>query len=107
MSATDDGVPAPRPHPARAAGQEPFVLNAPVKDPPRPLPGLSYIWMLYRGPAKVQFDSDSYTAIPSGTTVVTNARFSVPGTYVLRVRVSDSILETTRDVTVVVPEGSR
>jgi hypothetical protein len=106
LSATDDGVPAVRPRPGRAmSGQEPIVLNAPLKEVPRPLPGLSYSWILYRGPAKVQFTPSGYTAIKSGAKAVTTAQFSVAGTYVLRALVSDSILETTKDVTLVVSEA--
>lgn len=108
LSATDDGVPAVRPRPARTMrGEEPIVLNAPLKEVPRPLPGLSYSWILYRGPAKVQFAPSGYTGIKSGAKAVTTAQFSVPGTYVLRALVSDSILETTKDVTLVVSEAPK
>ena len=103
LSATDDGVPAVRPRPPRAmSGQQPIVLNVPLKALPRPLPGLSYSWILYRGPAKVQFTPPGYTAIKTGAKAVTTAQFIVPGTYVLRALVSDSILETTKDITLVV-----
>jgi hypothetical protein len=109
LSAIDDGVPAVRPRAGGRAmrGEEPIVLNAPLKQVPRPLAGLSYSWILYRGPAKVEFSPPGYTAIKSGAKAVTTAQFSVPGTYVLRALVSDSILETTKDVTLVVSGASK
>jgi hypothetical protein len=108
LSASDDGVPAVRPRGGRGMrGEEPAVLNAPLKPVPRPLAGLSYSWILYRGPAKVEFSPSGYAAVKSGAKAVTTARFSAPGTYVLRALVSDSILETTKDVTVVVSGASK
>jgi hypothetical protein len=106
VSASDDGVPAPRqPRQGARAGGETgaFLLNAqPPETQFRPLPGLSFNWMQYRGPGIVTFDKVGYAAITNGGKAVTTARFSEPGTYVLRVRVSDSILETTKDITVTV-----
>jgi hypothetical protein len=108
LSATDDGVPAVRPRASRGMrGEEPIVLNAPLKPVPRPLAGLSYSWILYRGPAKVEFSPAGYAPVKSGAKVVTTARFSAPGTYVLRALVSDSIFETTKDVTLVVNGASK
>jgi hypothetical protein len=112
VSASDDGIPTPRqPRPEGSGGggrgrggEGAFLLNAPP--PPesnfRPLQGLSYNWMQYRGPGVVTFDKVGYAAIVNGGRAVTTARFSEPGIYVLRVRVSDSILETTKDITVTV-----
>jgi hypothetical protein len=100
LSAKDDGVPAARPRAPRNNGG--ILLNAPLKELPRPLAGLSYSWILYRGPAHVEFTPSNYAAIPNGGKATATARFTVPGTYVLRARVSDSILETAKEVTVTV-----
>jgi hypothetical protein len=55
---------------------------------------LSVTWTAVSGPGQVTFASSNVT--------VTSATFSVPGTYVLRLTASDSELETTDDLVVIV-----
>ena len=106
---TDDGVPGPRPpRPERQGGaNEPIFMNAPLPPlPPAPPPGLSLQWIEYRGPAKVTFEPADPVAVKSGEKSTATVRFTAPGTYELRAVASDSILETTQNVTVTVT-GSR
>jgi hypothetical protein len=102
---TDDGVPGPRPsRPQRQSAENtPLFLNAPLPPaPPGPPPGLSLAWIQYRGPAKVTFDPAGPVSVKSGAKAVATARFSEAGTYELRAIAHDSILQTTRNVTVTV-----
>ncbi|MET0623972.1 MAG: DUF6531 domain-containing protein, partial [Pyrinomonadaceae bacterium] len=70
------------------------VLNGVVTDDGRPAAGaLTYAWGVVIGPGAVTF---SDPALP-----VTTARFSAPGTYVLRLSASDSVLSGADEVTVV------
>jgi hypothetical protein len=57
--------------------------------------------MQVRGPAKVTFEPAGTTPVVGGT-AVTAARFTAPGTYVLRATANDGALATKSDVTVVV-----
>ena len=97
----DDGVPAIRP--ARNS-RPPGRRNA---------LGLRLAWIQYRGPGQVIFDP--FTApmadhtpgwtpppVPANGTIVTTARFSEPGTYVIRATADDGYLYTPADVTVTV-----
>jgi hypothetical protein len=105
---SDDGVPGPRPpRPNGRGGQTQYYMNAPLPGPPPPPPaGLSLSWIQYRGPEKVVFEPASPTAVKSGDSVVVNVRFNKPGTYELRAVASDSILQTTKNVTVTVGGAS-
>jgi hypothetical protein len=93
-SATDDGLPKPY---RRAASN-------PDRDaqPKRPI-GVQIKWTLYRGPGKVTFSPDA-SAVVHGEPIhlTSQAMFSAPGTYVLRVTANDGQLFTSRDVTVTV-----
>ena len=103
VSATDDGLPKPRPRRPPVADVNPAanVLNP---DPPVRRPeGLRIKWIQYRGPGKVTFDPDSVPAVyGKPVTLTTRANFSAPGTYVLRAIASDGAFESAHDVTVTV-----
>jgi hypothetical protein len=93
-TATDDGLPKPY---RRSASN-------PDRDaqPRRPI-GVQIKWIQYRGPGKVTFAPDA-SAVVHGEpiTLKSQATFSAPGTYVLRVTANDGQLFTSRDVTVTV-----
>ena len=93
---TDDGLPKPRPAPKPHPGGIPGQTNTAVSARPR---GLTVTWLEYRGPAKVLFDNDGPIVV-SGGQAVTNARFSLPGVYVLRATASDGALSTRADITI-------
>ena len=97
----DDGVPEMRP--ARNS-RPPGRRNA---------LGLRLAWIQFRGPGTVTFDpftmpmadhTPGWTPpeLPGDGTIVTTARFSAPGTYVLRGMADDGYLFTPADVTVTV-----
>lgn len=101
---SDDGIPkaVSRRSNANARGAQ-ASINVPwVPGAPRPLPGLSVMWVQYRGPGKVTFEPSGYQAVTNGGTVTASAHFSQPGTYVLRAVASDSLLPSLQDVTVTV-----
>ena len=111
--ATDDGKPRPRPMSAQL-GQSAFVPNSAT--------GLRFSWYHYRGPGVVRFDppqtkvwedrrdggNSPWSAgwrtpeVPPENRWVARARFSEPGTYVVRALASDGGLFDYEDVTVVV-----
>jgi hypothetical protein len=121
--ATDDGKPNVPPRLGRSGGRGPDPLST----PPRQgiltdAVGLRLAWFVYRGPAKVAFTPEQFKtwedtradanspwspywvtpqAPPEGKWVV-EARFSEPGTYVLRVQVSDGALLASDDLTIAV-----
>lgn len=95
---TDDGLPKPRPPRAPKPGAAPAQSNGAGA---RPRGGLSVTWMEYRGPAKVTFASAGPIPVNGGQAVAT-ARFSEPGTYVLRATASDGALSTRTEITVAV-----
>ncbi|MBV9401268.1 MAG: hypothetical protein JO062_25050 [Bryobacterales bacterium] len=95
-SATDDGLPKPY----RRSNSNPDRDSQPRR--PR---GVQIKWIQYRGPAKVVFEPDS-SAVVYGepVTLNTKARFSAPGTYVLRATASDGQLYTSQDVTITITQ---
>jgi hypothetical protein len=101
---TDDGVPGPRPpRPGGRAAPTQYYMNAPLPGPPAPPPaGLSVAWIQYRGPDKVVFEPAGPVSVKSGSTSTVTVRFNKPGTYELRAVANDSILQTTRNITVTV-----
>lgn len=112
-SVADDGLPVPRGRPKAAVGQEtPPGLSGGHKEVPINLPwlgddegrrggdGLTVKWMVFRGPAEVEF-APAY-AKPEGGKATTTARFTAPGEYVLRSAAQDGLLTTYRDVTITV-----
>ncbi len=106
-SATDDGIPKPRPRrppadPAAAAA----AAAAATANPDAPLrrtEGLRIRWIQYRGPGTATFAPETspgeYGKPIEHSTSVT---FSEPGTYVVRAIASDGQLEATHDTTVTV-----
>lgn len=84
----------------------------------RNAPGLRVAWILWRGPGKVAFDPwfmegvDDHQPgwappeLPADGRVTTTARFSEPGTYVIRAMADDGALFTPLDVTVQVTPAS-
>ena len=115
----DDGLPRPRAKRGVVVGQEsPPALQAlpdqaeiPVNVPeavdPNPrrraeFRGLGVTWIVWRGPAGVEFDVASPVEVKAGKAVVT-ARFNQPGTYVLRATATDGdLFSDHKDVTVTV-----
>jgi hypothetical protein len=101
---TDDGLPKPRPPKARPAAEPGKAqTNSAVE---RPRLGLNVTWFEYRGPAKVKFE-DPGPILVNGGQAVTKARFTEPGTYVLRATANDGELSTTSDVIVNVRGDAR
>jgi len=93
-TATDDGLPKPY----RRAPSNPDR----DAQPRRPI-GVQIKWIQYRGPGKVTFVPDSSPVVHGEPiTLKSQATFSAPGTYVLRVTANDGQLFTSRDVTVIV-----
>jgi hypothetical protein len=105
-TATDDGLPKPRPR--RTPPPDPAAAAAANPDTPiRQSEGLRVKWVHYRGVGKVTFDPESSKpSYKPSITEATTARFSSPGTYVIRAVASDGQLETARDVTVTVKPSS-
>jgi hypothetical protein len=113
-SVTDDGLPVDLPArkppalPPTLRGADEAADNIALyeqRTPPRN--GLSVLWIVYRGPEKVTFDSDGYEPVTEGDgkksgLIITTVRFSRPGTYVLRAIASDGLLSAQVDVTVFV-----
>ncbi len=106
VSATDDGLPKPRPPrqpPASAAAATPTPSPAAPSPPQRRPQGLGIRWIHYRGPGKVTFEPDNVEPVHGKPVeMTTKVSFSAPGTYVLRATASDGQLQTPFDVTVTV-----
>ena len=91
-TATDDGIPKPKPQVADT-----------VRDLPPRQQGVRIRWIHYRGPGKVTFDPATGPDVyGKPATLATQAAFSAPGTYVLRAIASDGQLSATHEVTVTV-----
>lgn len=112
---TDDGLPKPGKPRAGGSSENPPTFRLPpgspgaptnvpsVAPPPRPrINGLSVTWLVFRGPAAVEFEPAA-VAVKDGKAVVM-ATFTTPGEYVLRARASDTQRSTTRDVKVTVTD---
>ena len=109
VTLADDGLPPVRARRAEGeqAGEASRYMNAPLPTIPDPPPGLWLLWQQYRGPGTVAFEPAGYqSAEARGGTLSTTARFSEPGTYVLRALASDSLLDSSQDVTVTVGPGA-
>lgn len=110
VTATDDGLPKPRPRRMRppdsaaaAAAATAVVAAANPDTPVRMTDGMRVKWILYRGPGKVTFEPDaSKPEYKTSASYETTATFKEPGTYVIRALVSDGQLETAHDITVTV-----
>jgi hypothetical protein len=112
---TDDGLPKPRKPRTGGNSENPPTFRLPegspgaptnvpsITSPPRPrIQGLSVAWLVFRGPAAVQFEPAAI-AVKDGKAVVT-ATFTGPGEYVLRAVANDTLKSTTRDVKVTVTD---
>lgn len=102
---TDDGLPKPRPARETRPGAIPQAQTNSATvggrlsfDRPQ---GLYVTWLQYRGPTEVTFDSVTPIPVTNGQ-AVTTARFTTPGTYVLRATATDGALSTSADVTITV-----
>jgi hypothetical protein len=101
VSATDDGIPKPRPRRNRPAANA--DADTTPATPSRREQGLLIKWILYRGPGKVRFDPDtSPDANGKPLTFASKVSFTVSGTYVLQAVASDGQLSSTHNVTVTV-----
>jgi hypothetical protein len=113
-TASDDGMPKPRPAPRGGAGSPPGRSDA---------LGLRVAWFVYRGDgANVSFDPPQFKIypdyrlnsnspwsplwapppLPSDGRFPVAVTFNAPGTYVLQVLAHDGGLSSARDVTVIV-----
>jgi len=104
---TDDGLPKPRavvarPKTTASDGTIQAQANSSATARPR---GLTVSWMQIRGPAKVVFEPGGSIPVSAGQ-ATTKARFTEPGTYVLRATANDGALSTKTDVTISVASGS-
>jgi hypothetical protein len=100
----DDGLPKPRvtvarPQTTSTDGTIRAQANSSASgNRPR---GLNVTWMQIRGPAKVAVEPAGAILVNGGTASAT-ARFTVPGTYVLRATANDGALSTKSDVTITI-----
>ena len=112
VTAADDGIPGPvQSRFARA------ITERPPKTPGGALrqdmvsgyvataTGLAVTWLHYRGPGMVTFDPMHVPLDENGGRATTVARFSEPGTYVIRAVANDQIFTTPVNVTVTVTAG--
>jgi hypothetical protein len=99
---TDDGLPKPpKPVPQRpvstgADGR--FQAQRNTSGQGRVFAGLRVIWLEYRGPAKVAFETNPIS-VKDGK-AVTTARFAAPGTYTLIATADDSRLTARTQLTI-------
>ena len=106
--AGDDGVPGPDPEASeRRRGRRgrpgPNTQNM-VNPRAAVAEGIAVTWLHHRGPGTVTFEPMLPPIINGKAT--TTARFSEPGTYVLRAVADDTVLTTVADVTVTVSPAS-
>lgn len=105
---SDDGLPKPRVIKARAEVTPGKAQTNTAGS--RPRSGVSVSWFEYRGPAKVTFEPRDPVKVGMPGEPVANgkagtaARFTQPGTYVLRAVADDGALSATADVTVTVTQ---
>ena len=125
-SVQDDGLPTPRKGPpTRAIGQEtPPTLKPRADQPEMPVnvptvgrgrgdaaqgaqgvQGLRVNWVLWRGPAAVTFDPAT-VQVKDGKAEAT-AKFTRPGTYIMRARANDGELTDQKEFTVTVSGPSQ
>jgi hypothetical protein len=112
---TDDGLPKPRKPRTGGTSENPPTFRLPpgspgaptnvpsITAPPRPrINALSVTWVVFRGPAAVEFEPAAL-AVKDGKAVVT-ATFTKPGEYVVRASANDTAMTTTRDIKVTVTD---
>jgi len=125
VAVADDGIPKPRSAPPQLALSDQPGVGVDVDGTGRPMvangrfarrnaPGLRVAWLQWRGPGRITFDPwymegvDDHMPtwmpppLPADGRVSTTARFSAPGTYVIRAMADDGALFTPVDVTVTV-----
>ena len=106
--ASDDGIPGPDPEAAERRRGRRGRLGPNTQNMVNPraavAEGIAVTWLHYRGPGTVTFEPMLPPIINGKAT--TMARFSEPGTYVLRVVADDTVLTTVADVTVTVNPAS-
>lgn len=103
---TDDGLPKPRaPIQRTRAADATRIQQQTNSSATGQRRGLNVSWMQLRGPAKAALEGAGPTPPADGKASVV-ARFTEPGTYVLRATANDGALSTTSDVTIVV-EGAK
>ncbi len=105
VEVSDDGLPKPRPMaaPKPTAPGDATTIQAQANSSAVARPrGLTVTWLQIRGPAKVTLTPHGAVPVVSGKAAVT-ARFSAPGTYVLRATANDGALSTKADLTIAVP----
>jgi hypothetical protein len=101
---TDDGLPKPRetvarPRTTSTDGTIRAQANSSASgNRPR---GLNVTWMQIRGPARATVEPGGAILVADGKASAT-ARFTEPGTYVLRATANDGALSTKTDVTITV-----
>ena len=103
-SVTDDGLPKPRPtvtRPRTTSSDGTIRAQANSSGGGARPRGLNVSWMQIRGPAKAAVEPSSAVPVSDGKATAT-ARFSMPGTYVLRATANDGALSTRADVTITV-----
>ena len=89
-TATDDGL--PKPGPGDRGGR---------------IQGVQIRWILYRGPARVEFDPDLSPAVyGKPLTSQTKVTFRAPGSYRIRAIATDGAMFSTFDVDVKVNQGT-
>jgi hypothetical protein len=102
---TDDGLPKQREAVQRKAVSDATRIQAQANSSSSAVRrGLNVTWMQLRGPAKVVFDETGPIAVSDGKVTIA-ARFSRPGTYVLRATANDGALGTPTDITINVGSG--
>ena len=101
---TDDGLPKPRVPIQRATAADATRQTNTSSTGARR--GLSVSWMQLRGPARAALEGASAAAPKDGKASVV-ARFTQPGTYVLRATANDGALSTTSDVRIIVGDAQR
>lgn len=90
VTATDDGL--PKPGPGDRGGR---------------IQGVQIRWILYRGPARVEFDPDVSPAVyGKPLTSQTTVTFRAPGSYRIRAIATDGAMFSTFDVDVKVNQGT-
>jgi hypothetical protein len=103
---TDDGLPKPRAAIRRTASSDATRIQAQANSSATMARrGLTVSWMQLRGPGKVTFDPSGPAAAGDGKSTIV-ARFTKPGTYLLRATANDGALSTTTDVTIVATGGA-
>jgi hypothetical protein len=99
---TDDGLPKPPkpvpPRPVSTAADGRFQAQRNSTGPARAFPGLRVIWLEYRGPAKIAFETNPIS-VANGK-AVTTARFTAPGTYTLIATADDTRLTAQTQLTI-------